>query len=296
MEQLYDKDNSIVFSPESQNVSLDDFAGGKRPQIKAISGNEIMARGAAVGKRLTSQMFGDGVVGQEMGGQFWKMYKERGMNDQALASALKDIGQSDKFSLVKQVIDGVYSSFSDFDPTSQQVLKDRFIEGVYAGSTYERDVDYKPNEAYLNPLQKAQMQATIDENKRANERWQNEKDEYAILSGQPFTIGNDTYVYNRTDNKYHNLSTGTATDAPTAVTGSVKGKSKANKTGKAAKAKVVGIDENGQRIDVTNGTPKGKPMKVGTPEASKEWNDAWNMIRAAHPDIQPGEYRLYKEV
>ena len=296
MEQLYDKDNSIVFSPESQNVSLDDFAGGKRPQIKAISGNEIMARGAAVGKRLTSQIFGDGVLGQEMGGQFWKMYKERGMNDQALASALRDIGQSDKFSLVKQVMDGVYSSFNDFDPTSQQVLKDRFIEGVYAGSTYERDVDYKPNEAYLNPLQKAQMQATIDENKRANERWQNEKDEYAILSGQPFTIGNDTYVYNRTDNKYHNLSTGTATDAPTAVTGSVKGKSKTNKTGKVTKAKVVGIDENGQRIDVTNGTPKGKLMKVGTPEASKEWNDAWNMIRAAHPDIQPGEYRLYKEV
>ena len=61
MEQLYDKDNSIVFSPESQNVSIDDFAGGRRPQIKAISGNEIMARGAAVGKRLTSQVFGDGV-------------------------------------------------------------------------------------------------------------------------------------------------------------------------------------------------------------------------------------------
>jgi len=40
-----------------------------------------MARGAAVGKRLTSQIFGDGVIGQEMGGQFWKMYKERGMND-----------------------------------------------------------------------------------------------------------------------------------------------------------------------------------------------------------------------
>jgi len=68
-------------------------------------------------------------------------------------------------------MDGVYSSFSDFDPTSQQVLKDRFIEGVYAGSTYERDVDYKPNEAYLNPLQLAQKQATIDENRRANERW-----------------------------------------------------------------------------------------------------------------------------
>ena len=286
----------MIFSPESKNVSLDDFAGGKRPKIKAISGNEIMARGAAIGKRLTSQIFGDGVIGQEMGGQFWKMYKERGMNDQALASALKDIGQSDKFSLVKQVIDGVYSSFSDFDPTSQQVLKDRFIEGVYAGSTYERDVDYKPNEAYLNPLQLAQKQATIDENKRANEKWQNEKAKYAILSGQPFTISNDTYVYNRTDNKYHNLKTRTATDAPTTVTGSIKGNSKTNKTGKATKAKVVGIDEKGQKIDVTNGTAKGTVMKTGTPELRKEWNDAWRMIKEAHPDIQPGEYRLRKYV
>ena len=54
MEQLWDKDNSIVFSPESQNVSIDDFAGGNRPKIKAVSGNEIMARGAAAGKRFTS--------------------------------------------------------------------------------------------------------------------------------------------------------------------------------------------------------------------------------------------------
>lgn len=54
MAALQDKDPSMVFSADSQNVGIDDFAGGKRPKIKAISGNEIMARGAAVGKRLTS--------------------------------------------------------------------------------------------------------------------------------------------------------------------------------------------------------------------------------------------------
>lgn len=145
MEQLYDKDNSIVFSPESQNVSIDDFAGGRRPQIKAISGNEIMARGAAVGKRLTSQVFGDSVQGQEMGGQFWKYYQENGMNDKALEEALSLAGHSDKFSMFKQVMDGVYNSFKDFDPISQQQLKDRFIEGVYSGAVYNKQVSHQQN-------------------------------------------------------------------------------------------------------------------------------------------------------
>ena len=120
MEQLSDKDNSMVFSTDSENISIDDFAGGRRPKIKAISGNEIMARGAAIGKRLTSQIFGDGVEGQVMGGQFWKMYKEQGMTDTALRAALKEMGKSDKYAMVKEVIDGVYNSFNGFSPENQR--------------------------------------------------------------------------------------------------------------------------------------------------------------------------------
>lgn len=175
MEQLYDKDNSIVFSPESQNVSLDDFAGGKRPQIKAISGNEIMARGAAVGKRLTSQMFGDGVVGQEMGGQFWKTYQEQGMTDKALWNALEAVGKGDDthFQMAKQVIDGVYNSFKDFSPYDQQRLKDRFIEGVYSGSVYNRQVDHKQNLNFESDAARDtrlfQKRMAEDQNRRAEE-------------------------------------------------------------------------------------------------------------------------------
>jgi len=89
MEQLSDKDNSMVFSMDSQNISIDDFAGGRRPKIKAISGNEIMTRGAAAGKRFTSQIFGDGIDGQAAGDQFWRIYKEQGMTDDALWNALE---------------------------------------------------------------------------------------------------------------------------------------------------------------------------------------------------------------
>lgn len=145
MEQLYDKDNSMVFSPESQNVSLDDFAGGNRPQIRAISGNEIMARGAAAGKRFTSQVFGDGVAGQEMAGQFWKIYKERGMNDNALAAALDAVGKGDKYPMLKQVMEGTFKSFNDFSDIDKQNLRNKWMEGFYSGSIYERDTNYQQN-------------------------------------------------------------------------------------------------------------------------------------------------------
>lgn len=145
MAALQDKDPSMVFSADSQNVGIDDFAGGKRPKIKAISGNEIMARGAAVGKRLTSQIFGDGVLGQEMGGQFWKYYQEQGMTDKALYDWLHHNGMGDKYQMAKDVINGVYDSFKDFSPADQFTLKNRFMEGVYSGAVYNRQVSYQQN-------------------------------------------------------------------------------------------------------------------------------------------------------
>lgn len=80
-----------------------------------------------------------------MGGQFWKYYQENGMTDEALAEALRQAGHSDKFSMFKQVMDGVYNSFKDFDPISQQQLKDRFIEGVYSGAVYNKQVSPQQN-------------------------------------------------------------------------------------------------------------------------------------------------------
>ena len=114
-----------------------------------------MARGAAVGKRLTSQIFGDGVLGQEMGGQFWKVYQSQGMDDTALWNALQAVGKGDSthFQMAKQVIDGVYNSFKDFSPYDQQRLKDRFIEGVYSGSVYNRQVNYQANADHITPVQ-----------------------------------------------------------------------------------------------------------------------------------------------
>jgi len=67
------------------------------------------------------------------------------MTDKALAEALDKVGQSDKFSMFKQVMDGIYNSFSDFDPASQQILKNRFIEGVYSGAVYNKQVSPQQN-------------------------------------------------------------------------------------------------------------------------------------------------------
>ena len=120
-------------------------------------------------------MFGDGVVGQEMGGQFWKTYQEQGMTDKALWNALDAVGKGDSthFQMAKQVIDGVYNSFKDFSPYDQQRLKDRFIEGVYSGSVYNRQVDYKQNLNFESDAARDtrlfQKRMAEDQNRRAEE-------------------------------------------------------------------------------------------------------------------------------
>lgn len=242
-------------------------------------------------------MFGDGVLGQEMGGQFWKIYQSQGMDDNALWNALEAVGQANesKFNMAKQVIDGVYNSFKDFTPGDQQRLKDRFIEGVYSGSVYNRQVDYKNNEDHLNPLQLAQKQATIDENTRAQQKWNYEKVGYQIAAGEPFTAPDGkTYQYNPVNNTYVEAETKKVTPAPTNPKTGKTAKSSSKQA--SAKAKVVAIDESGQKVNVTNNTALGTVMKTGTPELRKEWNEAWAKIQEAHPDIQPGEYRLRKYV
>ena len=219
------------------------------------------------------------------------------MDDTALWNALQAVGQANesKFNMAKQVIDGVYNSFKDFTPGDQQRLKDRFIEGVYSGSVYNRQVDYKNNEDHLNPLQLAQKQATIDENKRAQEKWDYEKVGYQIAAGEPFTAPDGkTYQYNPVNNTYVEAETKKVTPAPTNPKTGKTAKSSSKQA--SVKPKVVGIDEGGQKINVTDNTALGTVMKTGTPELRKEWNEAWAKIKEAHPDIQPGEYRLRKYV
>ena len=184
MEQLKDKDNSMIFSPESQNVSLDDFAGGKRPQIKAISGNEVMARGAAVGKRFTSQVFGDGVAGKAAGDQFWRIYKEQGMTDEALAKALEEIGQSDKYPLLNKIINGVYSSFEGFSDADKEELKNKFMEGFYSGAVYTKDVTYQQNVDHLTPMDKHRIAIDNAQNARAQGEYNAKMEEYNFKRGK----------------------------------------------------------------------------------------------------------------
>lgn len=69
--------------------------------------------------------------------------------------------------MVKKVIDGVYGSFADFDPESQNILKNRFIEGVYDGAVYSRDVSYQSNQDHLTPKDRHDMWIEDQQNARA---------------------------------------------------------------------------------------------------------------------------------
>lgn len=305
MEQLYDKDNSIVFSPESQNITIDDFAGGKRPKIKAISGNEIMARGAAVGKRLTSQIFGDGVLGQEMGGQFWKVYQSQGMDDTALWNALQAVGQANesKFNMAKQVIDGVYNSFKDFTPYDQQRLKDRFIEGVYSGSVYNRQVDYQQNRNFESAAERQTRLFNQEMQRNQDARAQEEFD--AKMKEWRFSRGDSSRWVLVEDDNGNKVKRRIQTDPTTGKvmdvtdlskgTGSFKSreavtKSKNGKTTTTSSSKIKNPLGNTQKDQVVYFTPDGSELStlpkedsngnpyVGTPITDPKLIAAYNDV------------------
>lgn len=307
MDQLHDKDNSIRFSSDSSQVSLDDFAGGSRPKIKAISGNEIMTRGAAVGKRFTSQIFGDGVEGQAAGDQFWRIYKEQGMTDDALRNALKEIGQSDKYEMASKVINGIYDSFSDFNNDDQLYLKSRFLEGFYDGSVYNRDVSYTANPDHMTPMMEHQVQMDINEDKRKQGEYDREEKDYNFMNGYTYRktwiqgddgklkqvlLSHDPYTGELV---VRDVNTKEILDHKQIPTEQAAKEAKAEeKKQKAAEAKrrstVLGIDADGQKVNVTNNKAQGVII------TGSEADTALAKIKAAHPDEYiPGvTYRIRK--
>lgn len=92
-----------------------------------------------------------------MGEQFWKVYQEQGMTDDALYNALVKIGKGDKYPMLSEIVNGVYKSFDGFAPQDQEDLKNKFMEGFYSGAVYNRTVDYKDNGEYMNKAQRESL-------------------------------------------------------------------------------------------------------------------------------------------
>lgn len=296
MDQLHDRDNSIRFSSDSSQVSLDDFAGGNRPKIEAISGNEIMARGAAAGKRFTSQIFGDGVEGKEMSDQFWKVYKQQGMNDDALLAALDSIGQGDKYPMLSKVFNSVYSSFKDFGDRDQQYFKDRFIEGFYSGSMYNREVQYMQNEDHMNPYENAQIRWGDNQDARA------EQEEFRNNLDWEFANGRSAKIVWVQDGSGKMVKRKLSYDPYTGkqilmdMDGNVKKSSeppqqkKKEEKPKQPNIKPMAVYRNGKTAAV--------PKNGGTiiPTGSEEYLTAVNTILKQYPDVTPEQILTYCNV
>lgn len=62
----------------------------------------------------------------------------------------------------------MYNSFKDFTPGDQQRLKDRFIEGVYAGSVYDKKISYQNNGEYINAAQRRSLALQEAESNRSD--------------------------------------------------------------------------------------------------------------------------------
>ena len=76
------KDNSMLYATD--NLKIDDFMKGNTPNLYGISGDELYAKGAAIGKGFSSRIYGTEDGGSILGGYYRDYVQKMGYNPDRL--------------------------------------------------------------------------------------------------------------------------------------------------------------------------------------------------------------------
>jgi len=80
-------------------------------------------------------------------------------------------------------MDNTFRSFNGFSDIDRKELENRWKEGFYAGSTYNRDVNYTANPDHMTPMMKTQQQLAINQDRREQAELDMKKNDYNFMNG-----------------------------------------------------------------------------------------------------------------
>lgn len=83
------KDTSMLYAQD--NLSIDDFMDGSTPNLYNISGNELYAKGAAIGKGFSSRVYGTQDGGRTLGGYYRDYIQRMGYTPEQLSRFSNEI-------------------------------------------------------------------------------------------------------------------------------------------------------------------------------------------------------------
>lgn len=198
-EELAAKDPSIRFAPGANGgmATIDDFAGGQRPELRYISGEKIAARGQAAMAALTSREFKNSVEGRLMGDQYWNYVQENGMDNAALNELFEHLGQSD-FPILNKVIGGIQKEYADYGKADIDYFNSRLMEGMNAGAQYKQTVSPQRNLNFMSDADRRKTESQRSQEREADGSNKRNFETRAVFSSKE-RVKADTFAKNWND-------------------------------------------------------------------------------------------------
>ena len=143
-------DPSMLYAAD--NLNIDDFLDNKTPNLYGISGNELYARGANLGKAISSRIFDAGDGGSTLGGYYRDWVSKNGVSQQSIAGFM---ARPEVQAAINNVLaeKGVTSNLSE---AGQQRARQAVVNGMYEGIVYNEQHNPVQDAGVLTAAQKAQ--------------------------------------------------------------------------------------------------------------------------------------------
>ena len=205
------KDSSIIY--KNDNLTIDDYLDGNKPDLYNISGNELYAKGAAASKAASSRIFSNSDAGSILSGYYrdyvermgytpeqLRMFGEQIMQDfTSQANAIPELQQAANLILDSE---GVTTNLSG-DKLRQ--AQQQVIRGIIDGAVYKEDHKPVRDESKISEKERiAQEEQRSLYEAKYNVRWNPETRRY-----EPVTPSDSSAIVDDNGNYTRTLANGT---------------------------------------------------------------------------------------
>ena len=142
-------DRSLLYATD--NIRIDDYLGGKTPNLYNISGNELYTKGAATGKAYSSRIYSSGDGGSTLGGYYRDYVTRLGYNPDKLNTFQREMlmnGFASQVSALPELQEAA-NQILEANGVNQNLTGDNLvraqqqvIRGIVDGAVYSED--HKP--------------------------------------------------------------------------------------------------------------------------------------------------------
>lgn len=157
----------------TDNLSIDDYLDGKSPNLYSISGNELYAKGAEIGKAISSRVVNVGEGNITLGGYYRDLVSKYGYGQELLNRFKKDMNVIPE---LKDAYEG-YMEASGVNQNLKGYSRDRatqyFIQGMLNDAVYQENHNIQRDLGVLTAAEKASQDL-------AEKNYQLEKDKYNL--------------------------------------------------------------------------------------------------------------------